>query len=140
VGCRGVEDDERRPGPHLVDDAVRDLADQSVGYGHEDDVGPGQGLVLLDAVSTRGRLQALASLLGDLDMIDLEARAPEIGGKAHAHLPAGAEQGDSRHPPCSPFLPARSGSERGAHEEPACAQVPWCVASGRSSGKITGEA
>ena len=39
VGRRGVEHDQRRAGPHLADDAVRDLADQPVGHRHHDDVG-----------------------------------------------------------------------------------------------------
>ena len=95
--CGSVELDQRCPGPYLFDNAVRDLADQPIGHGHEHDVGLGQCLVLVDAVDTDGGIQALAPLCRDLDMVDLEARAREVGGEADAHLSASAEQSDLCH-------------------------------------------
>ena len=48
-------------------------------------------------------LQTLPPLLGNLDMVNLEARSLQVGGKADPHLSAGAEQCDLRHLVLSSF-------------------------------------
>ena len=73
------------------------FADHPVGHGHEDDVGAGEGLALLDAVEAGRGLEAGAAGLGDLDRGDVEAGPLQVGGEADAHLAAGAEQRDPGH-------------------------------------------
>ena len=71
--CSGVEYDECRAGADLVDDAVRDLADQPVRNRHENDVRSCKCLVLVDAIDADSRLETLTPLFGNFDVVNLEA-------------------------------------------------------------------
>jgi hypothetical protein len=72
-------------------------------------------LGLVDASSADGCLKTLESLLRNLDVVDFEARAFEVGGEAHTHLPAGAEQGDPGHLSASLAL---RGQQAARHDRP----------------------
>jgi hypothetical protein len=76
---------------------VGDLADEPVGDGHHDDISLSERTVKIDTIDANDRLQALTALFRDLDMVDLEARALQVGSKADAHLASGPKQRNFRH-------------------------------------------
>ena len=106
----GVEDDERRSWPDLADDAVRDLTDQPVRHGENDNVRARQRLILLDAVGAHCGAQALPPFLRNLDMEDVERRTLQVSREPHAHLAASAEQREFRHSFASPLCPENLGA------------------------------
>jgi hypothetical protein len=96
AGVRGgsVEDDECGTRPHLADYLVGNFADQSVGDGHHDHVGLTERAIEVDALDADGRLQAPAALLRDLDVVDFEAGAFQVGGKADGAMsPSSSDPG-----------------------------------------------
>ena len=97
MGGRRVQHDDGGTRLQLVDEGVGDLADQAVGHRHQHHVGLGQRLFLIDARGADGGFQPLPPLIGNLDMVDLEARPVQVGGEPDPHLSAGAQQCDLRH-------------------------------------------
>ena len=77
--------------------AVRDLTDQPVRHGENDNVRARQRLILLDAVGAHCGAQALPPFLRNLDMEDVERRTLQVSRETHAHLAASAEQRDRGH-------------------------------------------
>jgi hypothetical protein len=88
---RRIEHHNGRAGFHLIDKAMRDLADEAIGHGHHHHVGVGERFDLFDAVDAERRPKSPATLFGDLDMGNSIGRPLQICGEAEPHLSAGTE-------------------------------------------------
>jgi hypothetical protein len=85
------------PDLSLRRDLVRELADQRVGHGQDDDVGPVDGAVGVHAGNAQLVLQALAAGGAGFHMAHAVGRALQVLRQANTHLAAGTEQRNRRH-------------------------------------------